>query len=177
MGLSRNRPHGVWDQGGLIQGQGCFNIDDETWIYYGAWDPRCGPDNYQPRGGVGIAKLPRDRFGFLAQAKETSDWRPCDLPASLVTTAVSCDPTALKFNVEGVSNDAPLRVELLTETEQPIPGFSGEQAGLVATDGFESPVAWPSAASASALPERAKLRVEFPAQNTARLYAIYSNQS
>ena len=168
-------PDGEWDQGGLIQGQGFFNIDDETWIYYGAWDPRCGPDNYLPRGGVGIATLPRDRFGFLAEATETSDWRPCDLPASLVTTTVSCDPTALKFNVEGVSNDGPLRVELLTETEKPIPGFSGKQAGIVAEAGFASPVRWPGKDATGTLPETVKLRVEFPAGCSAKLYAIYSD--
>ena len=52
---------GEWDQGGLLQGQGFENVGDETWIYYGAWDPR-NWESSPPRGGVGIAVLPRDRF-------------------------------------------------------------------------------------------------------------------
>ncbi len=31
---------GEWDQGGLIQGQGFENVGDQTYIYYGTWDPR-----------------------------------------------------------------------------------------------------------------------------------------
>jgi len=57
---------GPGDQGGLLQGQGFENIGDQTFIYYGAWDPRpTGRVKTPPRGGVGIAVLPRDRFGDL----------------------------------------------------------------------------------------------------------------
>ena len=51
---------GTWDQGGLLQGQGFENIGDQTFVYYGAWDPR--KTGSSPRGGVGIGTLPRDRF-------------------------------------------------------------------------------------------------------------------
>ncbi len=53
---------GEWDQGGLLQGQGFENIGDQSFLYYGAWDPRA---RGTARGGVGIATLPRDRFGEL----------------------------------------------------------------------------------------------------------------
>src|ERR1051325_1676571 len=53
---------GAWDEGGVLQGQGFENIGDQTFVYYGAWDPR---QRGAPRGGVGIATLPRDRFGDL----------------------------------------------------------------------------------------------------------------
>ena len=58
----RRGEDGAWDQGGVLQGQGFENIGDQTFIYYGAWDPR---EKAAPRGGVGIATLPRDRFGDL----------------------------------------------------------------------------------------------------------------
>ncbi len=61
--LLKRGEDGAWDEGGLLQGQGFENIGDETFLYYGAWDPRGTGGSPKPRGGVGIARLPRDRFG------------------------------------------------------------------------------------------------------------------
>ncbi len=168
-------PDGAWDQGGLLQGQGFEQVGDETWIYYGAWDPRCSPDDYQPRGGVGIATLPRDRFGYLSVRETSSDVEPCELPACLVTAPFDLTaPNALRLNVEGVGEASPLRVELLTEGERAIACFCGDNAGKVTESGFSSPVAWPQSANSirSTGPVRAKL--SFPEDGQARVYAIYA---
>ena len=29
----------AWEQGGLIQGQGFENVGEQTYIWYGTWDP------------------------------------------------------------------------------------------------------------------------------------------
>src|SRR5262245_3164382 len=74
---------GAWDQGGVLQGQGFENIGEQTFVYYGAWDPR----NWKqapPRGGVGIATLPRDRFGELVV--ETAGEGPGDYQVAKVTS-------------------------------------------------------------------------------------------
>ena len=99
--------------GGLIQGQGFENVGDETYIYYGAWDPRPGLD-FEPRGGVGLATLPRDRLGSLSPIDETGD-------ACLVTSAVENDGAMrLQVNADGLSADTWLSIELLDAQERPL---------------------------------------------------------
>ena len=65
----RRGEDGAWDQGGLLQGQGFENVGEQTFIYYGAWDPR-HRESVPARGGVGIAVLSRDRFGELVVEEE-----------------------------------------------------------------------------------------------------------
>jgi hypothetical protein len=171
--LERGRD-GDWDQGGLIQGQGFANVRDRTFIYYGAWDPRPGPDNYQPRGGVGLATLGRDRFGYLSARESPSDVRPCSFPPSLVTATIPLRRAEDLFvNADGLSASAPLTFELLTETERPIERFAGRASGIAAENGFRSPVLWDSRAASDVLDEPVRVKVTFPSGRLARLYAIY----
>ena len=167
-------PDGEWDQGGLIQGQGFENVGEKTCIYYGAWDLRVGL-NYQPRGGVGLATLDRDRFGYLAVRDWSSDARPSSAPPSLVSTPIQfADPADLRLNVDGLSAEAPLTVEVLDKREQPIPEFSGDYAGTVSESGFEAAVDWPQGAEARVPSEPLRLKITFPAKSSARLYAVYA---
>ena len=83
---------GVWDQGGLIQGQGFENIGEQTFIYYGTWDPRPTGGPEMTRGGVGIAALPRDRFGDLVfdpSNEGPGDYQLPQVTAELVTASLS----------------------------------------------------------------------------------------
>jgi hypothetical protein len=49
-----------------FKGQGFENIGEQTFVYYGAWDPvDHGGRSAAARRRVGIAVLPRDRFGDL----------------------------------------------------------------------------------------------------------------
>ena len=52
-----------WDRNGVLQGQGFLNVGDQTYIYYGSWDPSLG--QIVP-GAIGLSTLPRDRFGSLS---------------------------------------------------------------------------------------------------------------
>ena len=167
-------PDGDWDQGGLIQGQGFENVDDKTYIYYGAWDPRPGL-SFQPRGGVGLATLARDRFGYLSVREWSSDTRPSSLSPALVTAPIRLgDPADLRLNADGLNPGAPLIVELLSKRELPIPGFSGDRAGAVREGGFYVPVDWPQSAPAEMLAGPVRLKVTFPVHGSARLYAVYA---
>jgi len=159
---------GEWDQGGLLQGQGFENVGDETFIYYGAWDPRNWEDS-PPRGGVGIATLPRDRFADLVTDESTKgagDYQMEETVCSLMTKPLKT-PAEIYVNVDGLGDDARLRIEFLGHDARPI----GEST-TIATNGFQIPVAWNESAQ---LPESIRLRVIFEGEERSgiRLSAIY----
>lgn len=153
-----------WDQGGVLQGQGFENVGDQTYVYYGAWDPR-GWEGSPPRGGVGIATVPRDRFGDLVVEKASignGEYQVPDLTASFLTADVPLKGKAAQgfyLNAEGLGEQAALKVELLTADLKPIPGFSGADAAIVRQNGFQTPVAWKGQTRVEGLPERIRIRV------------------
>jgi hypothetical protein len=159
---------GLWDQGGLIQGQGFENVDDETYIYYGAWDPRPGLD-FKPRGGLGLSTVPRDRLGSLSPIVNTSD-------ASLVTSAVESDGAIrLWVNADGLSADTWLSIELLDAQERPLPGYSGKDAARVDVPGLRQPVVWTKGDTTIGATGKFKVRITFAGsrRGAPRLYAVY----
>jgi hypothetical protein len=170
----------AWDQGGLLQGQGFENIGDETFVYYGAWDPRRWKEA-APRGGVGIARLPRDRFGELVV--DTSGTGPGDyqLPittSEFITTVVPLpagDAPRLYVNAEGLGPEATLRIELLDELEKPLPGYSGKAAAIVDQNGFQVPVVWDEKENLTGLPKKIRARVAFEGKKKTdiRFSALY----
>jgi hypothetical protein len=164
-----------WDQGGLLQGQGFVNAGDQTYIYYGAWDPRPGGidpgDVYPPRGGVGLATLERDRFGSLSP-------RDGNIPAEFVTTIIETNSTgAPEFfvNADGLGANSYLKIELLDEREQPIPSASGEYAAIVRENGFHTQINFPADWVAAGVPKQIRLRVSFQgsAAGAGRVSALY----
>lgn len=166
---------GEWDQGGLIQGQGFENIGDETFIYYGAWDPRPTGGTPRPRGGVGAAVLPRDRFAdlvFDAGNEGPGDYQLPQVTAEFVTAALPVKTPRFFVNAHGLGADAVLRLELLDPLERPVPGYSGKDAARVTSSGFQTPVEWKSTAP---LPERVRVHGVFEGKNRAaiRLSALY----
>jgi hypothetical protein len=170
---------GEWDEGGVLQAQGFENVGEQTFIYYGAWDPRDWKQS-PPRGGVGIAILPRDRFADLVVEKAGEGPGNYQIPkvtSEFITSAtpVSKTATRLYVNAEGLGKDASLRIELLDAQERPLPGYSGQDAAIVSQSGFQTPVRWNGKETASQLPERIRMRVRFEgARNTGiRFSAIY----
>lgn len=166
---------GEWDQGGLIQGQGFENIGDKTFIYYGAWDPRATGGTPQPRGGVGIATLPRDRFADLlmdTSAEGPGNYQLPQVSVEFVTASLHIKKPGIFVNAAGLSESAVLRFELLDHQENPVPGYSGADAARVVRSGFQTPVQWRSSAK---LPERVRVRGVFEGENRAaiRLSALY----
>jgi hypothetical protein len=168
----------AWDQGGLLQGQGFENIGDQTFVYYGAWDPRT---RGAARGGVGIAVLPRDRFADLlvdVTAKGPGDYQQPHITSEFITAnLIRGDKPSRRFymNADGLGPEAKLRVELLDEKEQAIPTYAGKNAATVETNGFHTAIAWNNVADVKNLPDRFRMRVIFEGeQNThIRFNAIY----
>ena len=171
---------GAWDQGGLLQGQGFFNIGGKTYIYYGAWDPRNWRKSPR-RGGVGIATLPRDRFGDLrvdlrTQGKGNYQMRKTE--SSLLTKAVtlkSGSPHLVFINASGLGKDARVKVELLDAKLRPLPKYSGKNAAIIESSGFQTRVAYNGNTWLYNLPNRIRLRVTFEGKRKTdiRLSAIY----
>jgi hypothetical protein len=169
-----------WDQGGLIQGQGFENIGDETFVYYGAWDPRRWKEG-APRGGVGIAVLPRDRFGDLVV--DTSGTGPGNYQLPVTTSEFITAPIPLPaggphrfyLNAEGLGPDATLRIELLDELGKPLDGYTGNHAALVDTGGFQTPVVWDRKQDLTDLPKKIRAQVTFEGKKKTdiRFSALY----
>lgn len=172
-----------WDRGGLLQGQGFENVGDQTLVYYGAWDPRVNIPGVPlpPRGGVGIAVLPKDRFGDLTvdlRAEGDGAYQIPEVTSEFVTASVVLGRRhrSPKFfvNAEGLGAQAKLRFELLEHDYTPIPGYSGDNAAVVDIDGFRTPIAW-ARSRGRRLPEKIRIRGYFDGeQNTdIKLSAIY----
>ncbi|MEZ6089261.1 MAG: hypothetical protein R3C05_14760 [Pirellulaceae bacterium] len=173
---------GEWDAGGLLQGQGFENVGDQTFIYYGAWNPAdTGGDEPAPRGGVGIAVLPRDRFADLRVEQAglgPGDYQLPTIRSEFVTAAIKLDPrtdTTFHCNASGLSKDGYLKIEILDVNEQPLPDYRGTQAAIVTQSGFQTPVLWNGQQSLASLPEYIRLRVVFagPSNDSIRFHALY----
>ena len=157
-----------WDQGGLIQGQGFEQVGDETFIYYGAWDPRHWEDAPR-RGGVGIATVPRDRFADLVVETKTQgmgDYQAKDPVSEFITSSIPLRAGAASrffVNADGPSDKATLTFELLAHDFKPLPGFSGKDAAVATKSGFHTPLTWSGqdAHASDQLPERVRVKATF----------------
>ena len=165
---------GDWDQGGVLQGQGFENIGDQTYIYYGAWDPR-NWEGAPPRGGVGLATLPRDRFGDLLvdeSGQGSGDYQQKKIACEFVTANVTTKVDAMNrffLNAGGLGANAALKIELLDDKLRPLPGFSGDAAAIVRTSGFSTPIRWNGTADVVGMPPRVRVKVSFEGREQAKI--------
>jgi len=165
---------GAWDQGGLLQGQGFENVAEQTFIYYGAWDPRAS-EGSPPRGGVGIAMLPRDRFADLRVDESTRGKGTYQLEnpqSELLTKSLQWAPDTepqIHVNAHGLGADAALRLELLRHDLTPIEGC----VATVRQNGFQVPVDWGGRTRPVAKRARLRVRFEGARKSDIRLHAIY----
>lgn len=144
---------GEWDDIALLQGHAFVNEGDRTMIWYSHWDTGGKLKTME----IGLATLRRDGFGYLSRKEEDND-------AHFVTSTFTAREIAL--NVEGITPDAPLTVQLLDHLDRPIPGCEAS----IAQDGFRQAVPWEMAMPAG---RNVALRVNFPAKSSARVYAVY----
>ena len=159
---------GEWDQRGLISGQAFEHVGDETYLWYGTWDLRAGPDQ-ETRGAVGLLTMRRDGFGSVSPLKAEG-------PAQLVTCVLEAsDADTLVVNAAGLSPDAWLRVELVDGSERPLPGYAGESAAVVNESGVSTRVCWPRGQTVGCPDQPFRVRVSFegPQRDQVRLYAVY----
>jgi hypothetical protein len=136
---------GDWDRHGLLHGQGFANVGEETYVYYGTWDFSVYdnhnilmPGAADPAGGVGLAKIRRDGFGYLTVhgAGEAT--------CTTVALAFPSGSAGILVNAEGLGPEAKLRVDLLDAAGAPLPGYSGGKGAWVERSGLAVAVRWPA---------------------------------
>jgi hypothetical protein len=155
----------------LCQSNGILNVGEQTLIYHGRWRMAGGfygtdDDVKYYSGEVGLATLPRDRWGALGLNPGANEGTACTAPILFSENA------QVILNADGVEA---MRVEILDERFTPLPEFSGPRSGTVARaagpGGLRCPVVWP----ANTLPGKlARLRVTTVRGTSPepRLYAI-----
>jgi len=122
----------------LCQANGILNVGDETRIYHGRWrNTSDKPDDIENGyGEVGLATLPRDRWGALRLPSHHSSGSVWSAP--IVLPAADCE---LFLNVEGARG---IRVEIADENFNLLSEYSGDNGGSTSDEsGFDCKVAWP----------------------------------
>lgn len=155
---------GEWDHIALLQGHAFVNDGDRTMIWYSHWDTGGKLQSME----IGLATLRRDGFGHLSPKEDDND-------AHFITAPLALKPGAkLLINVDGVSSEAPLTVELLDDRDRPLAGYSGANAARVAANGVQQEVVWPgNRAGKFPAGQNVAVKVRFPVKSTARVFALY----
>jgi len=63
------------------------------------------------------------------------------------------------INADGLGDSAHLKIELLDAREHPIPAYSGKNAAIVSTNGFQVPLLWNGEVKTKGLPSRFRIHV------------------
>jgi hypothetical protein len=153
-----------WDSIAILQGHAFANVDDKTYVWYSHWDT----EGQFREMEVGLATWRRDGFGYLSRKQDDND-------AEFVTAPFTLGKSGrLAFNVDGVTADAPLTVELLDGRDQAVAGYSGPDAATITSNGVRQEIVWPKAKEA-ALPVGQPLvvKVKYPVNSQAKIYTLY----
>lgn len=152
--LPRNPQPGTWDHA-MTWGDCQLLVGDETFIYYGGYARGHKTERFTERQ-IGLARMPRDRY----VAREAGVTR-----GVLRTKPVRLEGRGMTVNAAvGVY----LRVRVLDERGEPVPGFGWDDCRPVEGDGVALPVRW-----ARELSQIAGRTVQFEfALRDARLYAF-----
>jgi hypothetical protein len=150
---------GEWDDVALLQGHAFVNEGDRTMIWYSHWNTGGKPKDRDVGMDIGLATLRRDGLGYLSRKQDDDD-------AEFITSTFTAG--RLSVNVDGITPEAPLTVDLLDHLDRPIAGY----AATITRNGTQQPLVWPKALPAA---QKLALRAKFPINSTARVYAIYLN--
>jgi len=158
---------GVAAQTCLCQGNGIVNVGGQTRLYHGRWrnvgayEDRESLRHYYAE--VGLATLPRDRWGGLTLNDDAADGAIVSMPLLLSNTS------ELKINAD---TTAGVCVDLLDENFRPIQGFAD---GTVQGEGLECPVRWVGRAIGELVgqPIRVQIRLCRQGETAPRMYAMY----
>jgi len=150
----------------LIQSTGIVNVGDETRIYHGRWRNAVYGEDYW--GEVGLAILPRDRWGALGLYPNRSD-------GEVWSTVVRLPQAGCQvlLNVDSANS---MRVEIADDRFHPLAEFSGPNSGIADVGGgFECPVNWPAGGLSSLGGKNVRFRIHFEKKEGTepRLYAVY----
>ena len=118
---------------------------------------------------IGLATLRRDGFGYLSCKQQ-------GLGGHFVSTTVEkpLPGARLLVNVDGLTKNSPLTVELVDEFDRPLPDYSGANRAVVVGSGTRREVTWPRAKDNLLPADRPfAIKVGLPATGHVRFYALY----
>jgi hypothetical protein len=153
-----------WDGIALLQGHAFANVGEKTYVWYSHWDTEAQFRHME----IGLATWRRDGFGYLSRKEDDND-------AELNTAPFTVGKNGkLLLNVDSVTPDAPLSVELLDANDKPLAEYSGNNAAKVTANGTRLEIVWPQAKTA-ALPvgQSLSVKVKYPDNSQAKIYALY----
>jgi len=137
-------------------------VGDRTLYWYSLWRGTEGT-------GVRMVSWERDRLGYLQPVRAGC--------GRVVSGAfeVAGGQAEVCFNVSGLGEHSGLRVDLVDDGFQPIPGFSGTDAARVSENGLSVPLRWHGGRSFGSEIGKARLDIRFDGLRSedARLYAVY----
>ncbi len=151
-------PDGSFDKDCVRPPMNIITRGDEHWIYYLGTNERWGARKWDAR--LGLAKLRLDGFFYL-EATES--------PGTLLTRPLRLDGSELEVNVDATKGS--IRIELLDERGEGIPGFHAESSRAYSgIDSIRWQPAWPNHRDLSSLRGRMiRLRVTL---RHAKLYSF-----
>jgi hypothetical protein len=146
----------------LMQGQAFANIGDESYFWYSVWGI--------PAAGIRLAKWPRDRLGYLQpfvgpkqNAEVTSE-----------AVGIGDQPVTIALNVTGLNDHSRVRVAILDEQFQELPGNRLTESVDLVQSGLRQKVTW---SGKSSVTHRGRIRVQIKFTGArpedVKLYAIY----
>lgn len=149
----------AFDSGRIWSSSTPVILDDEVRFYYGAYEHPWNTSPKEPKSGIGLATMKRDRFAAVRPIEQVGQ--------------VTLKPMRLESH-EGITVNADaskgaVRVELLTEDGYGLSGFTRADAVPITTDGLRQLVAWSSGAQAKLLPGNYVIRVHL---DRADLFAV-----
>jgi hypothetical protein len=152
-------------------GNGILNVGNETRIYHGRWLNAEYGMGYL--GEVGLATLPRDRWGALGLHPAGS--KPFQPTGSVWSTPIRLPEGGAKvvLNADGADHMA---VEVSDASFQLLPEYSGDRAGKSAeAKGLDCAVAFPAGSLAALGGKTVRFKVNMKKGETSdpRLYAVY----
>lgn len=127
---------GAWDSGMVAQ-EAFVETETETRFYYGG-----GNGNFSPYCWLGLAFIPRDRFGYrlikgyrrtdLRDARGEFRLKPFELPAK----------PRFSLNVSHVTPRRAVRLQLADDKGRPLPGYRFKDCAPVTREGLRQTVRW-----------------------------------
>ena len=138
-------------------------LPDEIRFYYGAyrgrWNQKGTRDRQHRPTGIGLARMPRDRFAGV---------RPLEKIGQITLKAMDLS-RCRELTLNAVSEKGAIRVELLNDRGYRVRGYAKSDAAPIVGDGLSHPVRWVDRGIADLEAGRYRLRIHL---DRAIVYAL-----
>ena len=186
----------AWDSEGILQANAFANTATETYIWYSHWytsrpnvipplPAALSPVMALKADAIGLARLPRDRFGAFSKLLQVSQERRPEyngpLESSCLTRSIRLTvPSRLYVNVDGlkaedvrienIQIDTALKIDLVDDNEKPLDGYSS----TLTENSLKVLVKWPGDKTDLPVQTPFRIKITWPAEvSGGKVYAIY----